>query len=204
MLDAAGLTFTKIVASNDLDENLVADLLEQGARIDVWGVGTNLVTSQDQPALGGVYKLVAAQGAGQEMEPRIKISSNPEKITVPGIKQILRGYDAAGMMVGDCLALEGESLPQDEVQTYHPHYAGSRSRIKATRWHSLLSPVVRNGQRCEDSRPSLAAIRERFLGNLRSLPVECQRRANPHLYWVGLSKPLYDLRDRMVTQAALR
>ena len=201
MLDEAGLTFTKIVASNDLDENLIADLLDQGARIDIWGVGTNLVTSQDQPALGGVYKLVAAQGRSTEMEPRIKISSNPEKITVPGIKQLLRGFDAEAMMVGDCLALESENAPQGELVTFHPHYAGTQSSVKAQRWESMLKPVIRGGRECPGVRPKLAEIRSRFLANLESLPVECQRRINPQVYWVGLSKELFDLRSRLLQES---
>lgn len=201
MLDQAGLTEAKIVASNDLDENLIADLLEQGARIDVWGVGTNLVTSLDQPALGGVYKLVATQGEGTEMEPRIKVSSNPEKITVPGIKQVWRAYGKDGIMLGDCLALENESLPEGKLETFHPHYAGTRSQLRAARWRSMLQPVMRGGRECEGVRRGLTEIREAFLSNLRVLPVECQRRINAQVYWVGLSRPLLDLRTRLLAEA---
>lgn len=201
MLDEAGLTTTKIVASNDLDEILIADLLEQGARIDVWGVGTNLVTSQDQPALGGVYKLVAAQGAGGKMEPRIKISSNPEKITVPGVKQLWRAFADDGMMLGDCLALEDESLPETELDTLHPHYVGAHTRLRASRWRSMLQPVIRKGRECEGVRRELSEIRGSFLENLKNLPVECQRRVNPHVYWVGLSQRLWDLRTELMAQA---
>jgi nicotinate phosphoribosyltransferase len=201
MLDQAGLNSTKIVASNDLDENLIADLLEQGARIDIWGVGTNLVTSQDQPALGGVYKLVAAQGAGANLEPRIKVSSNPEKITLPGVKQVLRGYDAQGKMVGDCLALEDEPMPQGHLETFHPHYADTQSTIRAARWESMLRPVIRGGRECPGARPELSEIRSRFLSNLQTLPVENQRRINPQVYWVGLSQDLFTLRARLLDEA---
>lgn len=201
MLDEAGLTSTKIVASNDLDETLIADLLEQGARIDIWGVGTNLVTSQDQPALGGVYKLVAAQGAGGKMEARIKISSNPEKITVPGVKQIWRAYGEDGSMLGDCLALEDEPDPSGELETLHPHYVGTRSRLRAARWRPMLQPVMRGGQECPGVRRDLSRIRASFLENLKTLPVECQRRVNPQVYWVGLSQELWDLRTRLLAEA---
>ena len=200
MLDEAGLTSARIIASNDLDENLIADLLEQGACIDIWGVGTNLVTSQDQPALGGVYKLVSAQGDGEEMEPRIKISSNPEKITIPGIKQIWRGYAEDGLMVGDCLTLESEEEPASEHATFHPHYAGSRTTLRPARWRPLLQPVIRKGQEVGE-RPTLAQLRDRFLANLQTLPVECQRRINPHTYWVGLSRELFELRADLLEKA---
>ncbi len=201
MLDEAGLTEARIVASNDLDENLIADLIDQGARIDIWGVGTNLVTSQDQPALGGVYKLVAAQGQGEALEPRIKISSNPEKVTIPGVKQIWRGYDESGRMLGDCLLLEHEGEPQGELSSHHPHYANSYKKVKASRWKPVLRPVVRAGEELPDIRRPLSQIRERFLENLATLPVEHQRRVNPQTYWVGLSEELFRLRDRLLKEA---
>lgn len=204
MLDQAGLVETRIVASNDLDENLIADLLNQGARIDIWGVGTNLVTAQDQPALGGVYKLVATQSsAGARMEPRMKISSNPEKSTLPGVKNILRGYDSKGQLVGDCLALQDEPLPEAELLTMHPHYAGIQSRIPACRWRSMLQPVVHDGREVEGARRGLEDIRAGLLENLKSLPVEHQRRHNPQVYWVGLSPALFELRDNLLRQARL-
>lgn len=199
MLDDAGLTSTKIVASNDLDETLIADLLDQGARIDIWGVGTNLVTSRDQPALGGVYKLVAAQGEGEVLEPRIKISSNPEKITVPGIKQVWRGFDDNGQMVGDGLTLEDDPQPVGPLQTFHPHYAGSKRKLLAHQWRSLLQPVMRRGHELDGARLGLETARATFFENLKSLPVECQRRFNPQTYWVGLSPRLFQLRDKLLT-----
>jgi nicotinate phosphoribosyltransferase len=202
MLDEAGLTSAKIVASNDLDENLIADLLEQGARIDIWGVGTNLVTSQDQPALGGVYKLVAAEPAeGGPMEPRMKISSNPEKSTLPGVKRLLRAYDAEGTLTGDCLCLESESVPAGPLLTMHPHYAGSQQKISAARWQSMLVPVMRQGQEVPGVRRPLTEIRASFLENLKRLPVEHQRRVNPQTYWVGLSPELFGLRDQLLARA---
>ncbi len=200
MLDEAGLQQTKIIASNDLDEEVISALIDQGARIDVWGVGTNLVTSQDQPALGGVYKLVAAQDDGEELVPRIKVSSNVEKITLPGIKQVYRAYDSRGMMLGDCLALQEQGTLSGFCTTYHPHYATSQRTLDAARWRPLLHPVVRQGEIVK-AKESLPEIRDRFLRNLETLPEEAQRRVNPHQYWVGLSSELRGLRDSLLEKA---
>lgn len=200
MLDAAGLNSTKIIASNDLDEEVIADLIDQGARIDVWGVGTQLVTSHDQPALGGVYKLVAAEDESGQMRPRIKISSNLEKITIPGVKQVYRAVDNAGRMLGDCLATVEEAPPTGFCTTYHPHYATGQLTLDAPFWRPMLQPVMSQGKVLLQKEP-LTSIRERFLNNLRGLPVESQRRVNPHTYWVGLSGELRDLRNRLLDEA---
>lgn len=200
MLDAAGLSSTKIVASNDLDEEVIADLLDQGARIDIWGVGTQLVTSHDQPALGGVYKLVAAEDESGEMAPRIKISSNVEKITIPGVKQVYRATGKDGRILGDCLATETESPPVGFCTTYHPHYAAGQLTLDAPAWRPLLQPVIRGGKILKEFEP-LPALQQRFLRNLEYLPLESQRRVNPHTYWVGLSGELRDLRDRLLEEA---
>ncbi len=204
MLDEAGLEQTKIVASNDLDEHLVANLLSQGARIDIWGVGTSLVTSRDEPALGGVYKLVAAAGPSGNLEPRIKISSNPEKITVPGEKDLWRVYDEQGMMVGDCLTRAGEKPDFKTplgVVSHHPHFAESRRNLMGHSARALLQPVMRQGRLIPEERPSLDSIRDAFVKNLETLPAECQRRANPESYWVGLSDDLFTLRSKMLSEA---
>lgn len=197
MLDEAGLECARIVASNDLDENLIATLLSQGAKIDIWGVGTNLVTAKDQPALGGVYKLVAAQGEDGEMEPRIKISSNPIKITVPGIKQVYRAEGDQGEFLGDVIALQDEEPPSVSISTHHPLYSQQKRHLQGARFRPLLEPVLVNGSAVGE-RPSLEQVRARCLACLDKLPKQHQRRANPHLYWVGLSPPLFTLRNRML------
>lgn len=200
-LDAAGLSEAKIVASNDLDENLVANLLSQGARIDVWGVGTNLVTARDQPALGGVYKLVAAEGADGQMEPRIKVSSNPIKTTVPGIKQVYRAEDSAGNALGDVIALESETIESaSSVPTHSPLYAELKRRVEASTFRPLLKPVLKGGQRV-GTQPGLGEIRDACLANLKKLPDQHKRRMNPHIYWVGLSDELYQLRHNLLSTA---
>ena len=200
MLDEAGLNATKIIASNDLNEEVIADLIDQEARIDIWGVGTQLVTSHDQPALGGVYKLVAAEDENGKMQPRIKVSSNMEKITVPGIKQLYRAFSQDEKMLGDCLATVDETPPTGFCTTYHPHYATGQLSLDAPVWRPLLQPVLRQGKVLLEEQP-LSSLRQRFLNNLQALPLECQRRVNPHIYWVGLSANLRDLRDRLLEQA---
>ncbi|MEW6279048.1 MAG: nicotinate phosphoribosyltransferase [Candidatus Eremiobacterota bacterium] len=200
LLDQAGLSEVKIVASSDLDEFIISDLRSQGARIDIWGVGTNLVTSKGEPALGGVYKLVAAEEHGR-MVPRIKVSSNPAKITLPGIKQIYRGVAADGTLLGDVLALAEERFPADgPVKSGHPLYAHVLRDIQAERWEPLLGPVLKGGERVYRS-PELAHIRQRTLASLASLRAEHKRQVNPDLYWAGISNALYDLRKDLLGRA---
>ncbi len=200
MLDQAGLKGAKIVASNDLDEYLIANLISQGARIDIWGVGTNLVTSKGEPALGGVYKLAAAEGE-RGMEPRIKLSSNPEKTTLPGIKQVWRAFDKSGAMGGDLMALAEEPKPSEKRhRSYHPLYANHSRWLKAERWEPLLKPVLKAGSLVTDL-PPLTELRDHTIRNLSLLRSEHKRRVNPDIYWVGLSPELFGLRNRMVEEA---
>ncbi|MCA9790545.1 MAG: nicotinate phosphoribosyltransferase [Candidatus Eremiobacteraeota bacterium] len=199
MLDEAGLHHARIVASNDLDEYLIANLISQGAKIDIWGVGTHLVTSKGQSALGGVYKLTAAEVDGV-MEPRIKVSSNPEKTTVPGVKQVWRALAEDGQVVGDMLTLEDETVSDGErVKTYHPLYANMNRKIRGATWQPLLEQVLRDGKVVYDF-PPLTELRGRTVESLGLLRDEYKRRVNPHLYWMGLSPKLFELRNRMLDQ----
>lgn len=198
MLDEAGLPEVRIVASSDLDEFLIADLRAQGARIDVWGVGTNLVTSRGEPALGGVYKLVAAQ-EGKAMAPRIKVSSNPAKITLPGIKQLYRCTGPGGQVLGDVMALAEEGFPRSgSVRSHHPLYAHVRQEMSGD-WEPMLTRVVHQGELCYEF-PSLTAVRERSLRNLASLREEHKRMVNADIYWVGLSDRLFALRRELLSR----
>ena len=133
MLDAAGFTNTKIIASNDLDEETILNLKAQGAKIDVWGIGTKLITAYDQPALGAVYKLVAIEDENGQMADTIKISSNPEKVSTPGLKRVYRIINLLnGKSEGDYIALEDEK-PQEnerlECSTQPIHSSANSSRI---------------------------------------------------------------------------
>lgn len=203
MLDEAGFPDVRIVASSDLDEFIISDLRAQGARIDVWGVGTNLVTSKGEPALGGVYKLAAAEEGG-DLIPRIKVSSNPAKTTLPGVKQLYRATDSRGQVLGDVLARAEESFPQKGlVRSHHPLYAHIRQEVNGS-WEPMLKQVVKGGELCQDF-PSLTEVRQRSLKSLASLRAEHKRLVNPDIYWVGLSDDLFSLRRELLslsTQAA--
>ena len=191
MLDEAGLHYVKIVASNQLDEYLIKSLLGQGAPVDAFGVGTKLVTGQDDAALDGVYKL-AMSGSS----PRLKISENPEKIILPGIKNVFRCIDNNGKFYADCIALAGE----DDVETmYHPHQPGKSALVGPFRKEGLLRRVMEKGRIIMDrKRPS--EIARYAHARLEQLPEEHKRFENPHIYKVGISKRLLDLRSGIIAE----
>ena len=199
MLDEAGLTEAKIVASNDLDEDLVETLRAQGSRIDIWGVGTQLVTCKDEPALGGVYKLVAIE-EGDQFRPTLKISANPGKITSPGCKQIWRALDDNGHFLGDIIALESETAAPTRI--LDPLYAMPAQQLAGASYEKLLVPVMKDGVRLAPS-PPLTQIRERARDQLSRLPQACRRLHNPQLYPVGLSPELFELRRRLLEESGV-
>ncbi|NLV45502.1 MAG: nicotinate phosphoribosyltransferase [Candidatus Hydrogenedentes bacterium] len=198
MMMEAGFGEPLIVASNDLNEDLIADLKRQGAKINSWGVGTQLITGYDAPALPGVYKLVAIHENG-EWQPRMKVTSNFEKATDPGRKNLVRYYDAAGQPLGDVLYLESEAWPGEGAipgrAQKHPHAA--RHLENAVSAKSLLETVFEKGKRV---RPPLSAlaIRERALAEQKRLPEEYKRLRNPEIYRVLLSPRLGEMKDRML------
>jgi nicotinate phosphoribosyltransferase len=207
MFVEAGFPDLLITASNELDEDLIADLKRQGARINSWGVGTHLITSSDHPALGGVYKLVAVRENGGIWEPRIKLSSNLGKMTDPGRKRLVRYYDGAGRPLADIIRLYDE--PADVIDPGQPakpvpfaerhDLTFLRAVWDATRCEDLLQPVMENGVRIGPS-PSLAEIRERACAQVASLPEEVRRLRNPEIYAVGLSPRLAAEKVRLVRQ----
>jgi nicotinate phosphoribosyltransferase len=192
MLDEAGLSYMKIIASNQLDEYVIRSLVEQNAPIDIFGVGTKLVTGHPDAALDGVYKLSMAGG-----KPRLKLSENLQKVTLPGIKQALRVINARGSFYGaDAIVLAAE---KDCATIYNPFEPEQSLRIDSYQKEPLLSPVMANGKRLAPpvSAADVAAFaRER----LKLLPAEYKRFENPHVYKAGVSKKLLDLRSRLVDQ----
>jgi nicotinate phosphoribosyltransferase len=202
MLDDAGLAHASIVASGDLNEYLIRDLKAQGARIDVWGVGTSLATSFDCPALGGVYKLAAAEEDGQ-MRPRLKRSDNIAKLTDPGAKELYRIHGADGGWLGDLMALQGEALPEGRtLRTHHRTFAHMK-RSFGPPWsvQKLLRPVVRAGQIVDEASlgpEALANGRQRAARQLAQMRPEFKRLTNPERYWLGLSDELWSLKTRML------
>ena len=208
MFTEAGFDNPLIIASNELDEDLIADLKRQGAPINSWGVGTHLITSSDHPALGGVYKLVAIREGDGEWTSRIKLSSNPAKMTDPGSKRVVRYYDGAGRPLADIIRLENEApdiidpgQPAKPVPFAERHdLTFMRAVWDATRCEPLLRPVMREGARIEAT-PSLDGIRARAQAQVAALPEELRRLRNPEIYAVGLSPGLAAEKVRLVRQA---
>jgi nicotinate phosphoribosyltransferase len=191
MLDAAGLHHVKIVATNQLDEHIIKSLLEQGARIDVFGVGTNLVIGREDGALDGVYKLSRYDG-----EPRIKISENIEKILIPGVKNVYRYYNAENKFYAD--AVVGE-MEMDINQMIHPHQPTKRLPLSGLKKESLLNCVMKEGNvvGAKQTPYEIAAyVQER----LALLPDEHKRFEYPHIYKVGASEALLKVRDQLMNE----
>ncbi len=189
MVDA-GFDDPLIVASNDLEEDLIADLKRQGAKINAWGVGTHLITSHDSPALNGVYKLVAIQSGG-EWQSKIKISSNMSKATDPSRKNLVRYYNDRNEPIGDVLFDVDETRPDSGTiptrQRALPHLPTS---LRGTaRAEDILQTVFENG-RATAPAPDIHALRKRALDQIAAIPEEYKRLRNPEIYNVQLSAQL--------------
>lgn len=200
MLDAAGFNATKIYASNELDEHTIESLKDQGARIDVWGVGTKLVTAYDQPALGGVYKLSAVRSKGGVWEPRIKVSEQTVKVTMPGLLQVRRYAGADGRFVGDMIYSE-LMPPADQCRmvdmtdaTHHASYCGLMNA------EELLVPIFRGGNLVY-AVPTLAESRARTIDQVGHLDPRHLRFLNPQQYPVGVESALYEQRTQLIMAA---
>ncbi|QWC23117.1 nicotinate phosphoribosyltransferase [Bacillus haikouensis] len=188
MLDEAGFTETKIIASNDLDEYTILNLKAQGAQIDVWGVGTKLITAYDQPALGAVYKLASIENEKGEMEDSIKISSNAEKVSTPGLKKVYRIINKVNLKSeGDYITLEHED-PQheDRLKMFHPVHTYISKFVTNFEARELHVDVFKNGELVYET-PSLQVMREFVNENLDLLWDEYKRSMNPEEYPVDLS-----------------
>ncbi|MGL9772208.1 nicotinate phosphoribosyltransferase [Enterococcus sp. DIV0996a] len=187
-LDSAGFTEAKIYASNDLDEATILNLKMQKAKIDVWGVGTKLITAYDQPALGAVFKLVSIENEQGEMIDTIKLSSNAEKVTTPGKKQvwrITRNFD--GKSEGDYVTLWDEDPRQEEeIFMFHPTHTFINKTVRDFTARPILQDIFVEGTRVYDL-PTLEEIKEYTRGNLDSLWEEYKRDLNPQKYPVDLS-----------------
>lgn len=199
ILDAAGFRDALIVASNDLDEQIIASLKQQGAKINVWGVGTKLVTAYDQPALGGVYKLTVIQGPDGQWDYKVKLSEQAAKVTNPGILQVRRFRDA-NEFIGD--ALYDTSLPsQGLMAIVDPLDATRRKHFPTdTPSEDLLVPVLRQGELVCDL-PSLEVIQTHARQQLAMLNPGVKRFANPHQYPAGLELSLHELKTKLILQA---
>lgn len=193
MLDAAGFTDTKIIASNDLDEETISNLKAQGAKIDAWGIGTKLITAYDQPALGAVYKLVAIESADGVMRDRIKISSNHEKVTTPGVKNIYRIIDkVTGKSEGDYITLTSERPNEEEkIKMFHPVYTHVSKFVSNFTAIDLHVPIFEDGKLVYTP-PRLDEVRATVNEKLDVLWEEYKRTLNPEEYPVDLSQKCWD------------
>jgi nicotinate phosphoribosyltransferase len=199
VLDAGGFPDARILASNDLDEHLVASLKRQGAPITVWGVGTRLVTGGDQAALGGVYKLSAVREPGGRWEPRVKVSEQAVKTTTPGLLQVRR-FAVDGELAGDMIYDE-DAPPVGDATMVDPLDLTRRKRFPADcACEELLAPVFRGGRRVADV-PSLDAARERARAQLARLHAGVKRFEHPHRYPVGLELGLHARKLALVMRA---
>ncbi|AMX83520.1 nicotinate phosphoribosyltransferase [Geobacillus subterraneus] len=193
MLDEAGFPNAKIFASNDLDEDTILNLKSQGAKIDVWGIGTKLITAYDQPALGAVYKMVAIENEAGEMVDTIKISGNPEKVTTPGLKRVYRIVNKINHKAeGDYIALESENPQQEErLKMFHPVYTFISKFVTNFEARDLHETIFDNGKLVYTS-PPLSDIQAYAKKSLRLFWEEYKRTLNPEQYPVDLSQACWD------------
>ena len=169
MLDEAGFTDAKIFASSDLDEHTIINLKAQGAKIDNWGIGTKLITAYDQPALGAVYKLVAIEQDGK-MVDTIKISSNPEKVTTPGLKKVYRIINKQNRKSeGDYIALEWENPQEEEpLKMFHPVHTFISKYVTNFEAKDLHQNIFVNGELVYEL-PTIEEIKKHLDENLESI-----------------------------------
>ena len=199
ILDEAGFGKAVIIASNDLDEHLIASLKKRGAGIGVWGVGTRMVTADGQPAMGGVYKLAAVRGSSGDWDYKLKLSEQAVKVSIPGILQVRR-FQKAGRFVGDViydtrLGAGGRQVLLDS--------GGARRERRSPPWEAgedLLIPVWRNGKRVGEDE-SADCCRQRAQEQLARLDPALKRLTRPRQYPVGLESGLHRLRERMILES---
>jgi len=200
MLDEAGFADAAILASNELDEYVIRSLKDQGARINMWGVGTKLVTGFDEPALSGVYKLSALREAGTgEWLGKLKLSEQRVKISIPGLHQVYRYEDGDGKFAADAI-MDWTEDPKDVTHIVDPNDATKTKRLsRYVRSEALLTRVFERG-RLVATLPSLEQIRQRTQDQLARLDDSHKRLENPHIYPVGLSPRLHGIRESMIKE----
>ena len=206
MLDEAGFPDAFISASSDLDEYLITSLKSQGCCIDSWGVGTNMITSKDCPAFGGVYKLAAVQDERGNFIPKIKLSENIEKITNPGNKTVFRIYEKVEHKIkADLICLADEVFDESsDLTIFDPLETWKRTKLKAGTYElrELLVPVFRKGE-CVYTSPSVMELRDICSKELDTLWEEHRRLINPSQMYVDLSDKLYDIKKNLLHQMSM-
>jgi nicotinate phosphoribosyltransferase len=199
LLDAAGFKDTYIIASNELDEVLISELKRQGAQITVWGVGTNLITGKDQPALDGVYKLSAIRDPEGPWHYKLKLSEQMAKVSNPGILQVKRFCSEHGENIAD--VIYDIYTPLAEEFSFVDPLDPTREMALKNDLHSwdLLQPIFLNGQ-CVYQQPHLKEIQQYTRQELQHFRVGIKRFFNPHVYAVGMEKTLYHLKVNLIKQ----
>ena len=199
MLDEAGLTKCKIVVTNSLDEYIIRDILLQGAKVDLFGVGERLITARSEPVFGGVYKLCATEENGK-ITPKIKISENISKITNPDFKNLYRFYSKdTGKAEADLITVYDEVINENEpYELFDPDYTWKRKTMENYVLRQLRVKVFENGK-CIYSSPSVNEIRDYCKKELESMWDEVLRFENPHNYYVDLSQRLWDEKHRLLS-----
>ena len=201
MLDAAGWTECKISASNSLDEYIIQDLLRQGAKIDMFGVGERMITARSEPVFGGVYKLAAVEDAEGNITPKIKISENVGKITNPHFKKVYRIYDkATGKAEADYLTVWDEKIDETQpLELFDPEATWKRRVYTGYEVRELQVPIFRKGELVYEE-PTLQEIQNYCRAEVDALWDEVKRFENPHNYYVDLSQKLWDIKDQLLHQ----
>ena len=202
MLDDAGLTECKIVASNALDEYIIRDLLNQGACIDSFGVGERLITSKSEPVFGGVYKLAAVEDQEGCVIPKIKLSENPGKVTTPHFKKVYRIYEKDnGKAIADLITVHDEMVEEDKpLELFDPDAVWKRKTIENFSAEELLVPVFQRGELVY-ALPDIEEIRAHCAAALERQWEEVKRFENPHNYYVDLSQKLWDIKTKLLREA---
>lgn len=198
MLDKAGYEDCKIVASSSLDEYKIRDIIHQGGKIDVFGVGEKLITSKTNPVFGGVYKLVAME-KNNEIIPKIKISENIEKITTPGIKQVFRIYDkVTNKAKADLITLRDEKINENKPLTiFHPLYTWKKTTLENFYVKELLIPIFKKGELIY-KKPNIEEIKDFHIKEMSTLWEEYTRLDQPQIYKVDLSEKLWNLKNELI------
>ena len=199
MLDAAGLTECKIVASNSLDEYIIRDLLLQGAKIDSFGVGERLITSKSEPVFGGVYKLAAVEDKQGNIIPKITISANPDKITNPHFKKVYRLFDnKTGKALGDVLTVHDEQIDASlPYVLFHPVYTWKQRIVTDYTVRPLRVQLFKHGK-CIYNSPDVEDIRKYCIREVDTLWDQIKRFENPQTYFVDLSKKLWSCKNELL------
>lgn len=202
MLDAAGYPDVKIVVTGALDEYTIRDLLQQGAKVDAFGVGERLITSKSEPVFGGVYKLVASLNERGEYTPKIKLSESVEKITTPGFKKAYRFYSKeSGKAIADYITHHDEVIDESRpITLFDPNAIWKRKRISNFTAKELLQPIFAGGC-CIYAPPTLEQVRSYCQEQTRLLWDEVKRFERPHRYYVDLSQKLWDTKQRMLLES---